>query len=723
MMRWDLIDRLLPKERGSYLEIGIEEGQTGAMIKRGDRTTTKHGVDVTILPITKRYYHERFEMSSDAFFAEHDPRSREHYDVIFIDGLHHAEQVLRDIRHSLSRLKPTGTIVVHDCNPRTAYHQEVPRPNVRGRWNGDVWKAIAHLRSHHAAIEAWVIDADEGLGIIRPLGGDGAIDVVWDRWFQHWSYETLEADRERVLGLVSVEEGLSRLGLEPMAGPKADTPSGRDPRVAMYGDPITKRASIEAGLIEPSMVPAPSRVRPSTVVVVTSLFGDYDVLRDPTVVDPECDYVCITDRARPSNVWRMLVVDKGPLSDVRASRHAKAMIHEYVPQADVTLYIDASFELRVLPKVLIDKRLASAEVLVYAHPERQTVWAEATACMELGKDDESIINAQMQRYHKTGYVSRWLSANGILVRRMTDRVIRMGSAWWDEIEHGSHRDQLSFPVVCDRLFCDVARMTDTSIYQSPYAKHHKHKHHQQGHHKPAPKSSPSSMGIVVPSAGPERPRPKDVLDALRNGRSRARHGVPIKTLIAYDARMDLGGAYNELMAELPTDDDWAVFLDHDAMWTTSAWYHQIVAAIEAQPDAGLFTAVTNRVGNKAQRAPGVLVDNHDIRYHRKKGRELFERHYAELVDVTDIEPPISGVVMVIKKAVWARVGGFARGFLGVDNRMHVDLREHGLRIYMLKGLYVYHWYRAENDKAHLALLGPADRVPYTPREAKEEAEP
>jgi hypothetical protein len=31
--------------------------------------------------------------------------------------------------------------------------------------------------------------------------------------------------------------------------------------------------------------------------------------------------------------------------------------------------------------------------------------------------------------------------------------------------------------------------------------------------------------------------------------------------------------------------------------------------------------------------------------------------------------------------------------LGIDNALHRDLRAAGLRIALMKGIYVYHWYR------------------------------
>lgn len=194
-----------------------------------------------------------------------------------------------------------------------------------------------------------------------------------------------------------------------------------------------------------------------------------------------------------------------------------------------------------------------------------------------------------------------------------------------------------------------------------------------------------------------RPKPKAVV---------ARATVPalagrVWVSIPFDLKKNLGRAYNHEMRRIG-EHDWMCFLDHDAMWTTRQWYQQLVSAATAHPSAGAFTAVTNRIGAGWQRVAGVDPNNHDMVYHRKIGAEQLALHGSGARDVTDNRPALSGVVIMISKAAWRQIGGFAPGFLGVDNRMHHELRQKGRRVYLLAGLYVYHWYRALGDTAHLA---------------------
>ncbi len=157
---------------------------------------------------------------------------------------------------------------------------------------------------------------------------------------------------------------------------------------------------------------------------------------------------------------------------------------------------------------------------------------------------------------------------------------------------------------------------------------------------------------------------------------------------------DLGSTYNTYM-DLLKDDDWACFLDHDAMFTTMDWYKQIENIIADNPEYGLLTACTNRIGNPQQKLKK-LKDSHDIMYHREIGRKLQGQCKTEVMNVTKSHC-ISGVVMIIKKSVWKKAGGFQKGFLGVDNYFHQAVAKSGGKIGVCKGLYVYHYYRAGED--------------------------
>jgi hypothetical protein len=151
MKRYDVVNSLIGKHGYKrYLEIGIALGECFAEV----RCELKHSVDPTSFPVTHG-------MTSDDFFRD----NRLSYDIVFVDGLHTAEQALRDINNSLNCLRTNGSVVVHDCLPTQESHQL--RHMVGNAWTGDVWKAFAELRFTRLDLSMATVDCDWGCGIVR----------------------------------------------------------------------------------------------------------------------------------------------------------------------------------------------------------------------------------------------------------------------------------------------------------------------------------------------------------------------------------------------------------------------------------------------------------------------------------------------------------------------------------------------------------------------------
>lgn len=133
--------------------------------------------------------------TSDEYFKDNN----ETFDLIFIDGLHHADQVKRDIINAWNCLAEKGVIVVHDCGPSEEKYTYVPRQSKI--WNGDVYKAISSL--HH--FTKFTIDFDYGCCILRK----NPRELKWDKNFPRW--EEFEQNRKELLNMVDIETGLKEI--------------------------------------------------------------------------------------------------------------------------------------------------------------------------------------------------------------------------------------------------------------------------------------------------------------------------------------------------------------------------------------------------------------------------------------------------------------------------------------------------------------------------------
>lgn len=181
------------------------------------------------------------------------------------------------------------------------------------------------------------------------------------------------------------------------------------------------------------------------------------------------------------------------------------------------------------------------------------------------------------------------------------------------------------------------------------------------------------------------------------------------TAIAYSHEKRLASAYNAIMDRM-NEDDWVCFLDHDALFTTYDWYVQISEIIDKYPDAGLFVAMTNRIGLPIQvpfatlskqrlkeyGGPVYTVDgnSHDMIFHRQLGHTILKNHRTDVLDITGRIS--NGVVQVTSKAAWKEAGRFNEqrcGLGGVDTDYHRAMKRIGKKVYLMRGVYVYHWYR------------------------------
>lgn len=127
-------------------------------------------------------------------------------DLIFIDGLHTAEQVAKDFKNSIKFLSPNGFIVIHDCNPEKEEHTIVPRPKPTGHWNGNVFQFAITIASPHYGYEEGyperpvTVDVDNGCLVYRHgqwSGFGGVACLAWG-WF--------DKHRKEYLNLISWDE-------------------------------------------------------------------------------------------------------------------------------------------------------------------------------------------------------------------------------------------------------------------------------------------------------------------------------------------------------------------------------------------------------------------------------------------------------------------------------------------------------------------------------------
>lgn len=192
MDRIQIINNLIVKNQyQSYLEIG-------ASLKRFCFNKINCANKICVDPSSLDEYD--FNCTSDEFFLT----NKTTFDIVFIDGLHTAEQVEKDILNSLQVLNNNGSIVVHDTNPPSElhatekYYSKDINPSTFPMWNGTVWKAIFRLRKTRSDLLIKTYNCDWGVTVIT-RGSSELLQLN----NEYYSFYIFDQNRDTILNFIN----------------------------------------------------------------------------------------------------------------------------------------------------------------------------------------------------------------------------------------------------------------------------------------------------------------------------------------------------------------------------------------------------------------------------------------------------------------------------------------------------------------------------------------
>lgn len=212
------------------------------------------------------------------------------------------------------------------------------------------------------------------------------------------------------------------------------------------------------------------------IVIYTAIFGSYDQLTPPTYTEG-VEYICFTDNPKlTSRHWKIIHVRNDMLDPAKKAREIKLLPHKYLKDYKYSIWVDANISIMGNVKGLVIKYLTVFPVAVYKHNSRNCIYEEAKACIKLKKDDQKIIQKQMNKYKSQKYPeNNGLIASGVIIRDHHNSAVKLCmEEWWSEVLTHSKRDQLSFNYIAWRKNLDF-NLIQRDIYKEPYFKLEKHK--------------------------------------------------------------------------------------------------------------------------------------------------------------------------------------------------------------------------------------------------------
>lgn len=205
-------------------------------------------------------------------------------------------------------------------------------------------------------------------------------------------------------------------------------------------------------------------------VIYTALFGDYEELKEPTVITLGWRYICLTDQPLKSEVWEIVPTKvMPPGTEQLTARWYKLMgFVDY----ERSIWVDAAFQVHVNLDEFWQKYYLGG-ISAPQHPHRDCVHNEIFAVIESGRADKGKMLAIEKDYKDRGVKGNVVSS-GILLRENTPEVIRFCEEWWRVlIAQGVNRDQVAAPDVPG--YSEIVRPFRFNYTQSTEIQYFKHK--------------------------------------------------------------------------------------------------------------------------------------------------------------------------------------------------------------------------------------------------------
>jgi hypothetical protein len=188
------------------------------------------------------------------------------------------------------------------------------------------------------------------------------------------------------------------------------------------------------------------------------------------------DFVCFTDQNITSKTWEIIKVEP-ELPAQRMARKIKILPHFYLPNAQYTFWLDASFQINCDLNDFWNKHFKSP-LTAPAHPIRNCVYREIESCIANKRGDEDQLRRQSEIYkaQKVPNFGYNIITSGVLMREKTLGCTRMCEEWWEELSQHSARDQVAFAKISRGWLYHTFKWDYTNNRDLKYIHHYKFRH-------------------------------------------------------------------------------------------------------------------------------------------------------------------------------------------------------------------------------------------------------
>ena len=186
------------------------------------------------------------------------------------------------------------------------------------------------------------------------------------------------------------------------------------------------------------------------VIVYSCLIGDYD---NVTSFNKQkgYDYILFTDQKINNTNWTIFPIPDSVLnlkvSKIKKQRYMKIMPHKFFKNYDLSLYIDANYEIKGDLDDYLVNTLNPLDHIYIPHLQfGKGIRQALDNAIEKKLDDVSLLNKIKKKYDSKHFLDKTGIVNaGLMIRyHNTEDCIRLMEKWWREVRDYSHVDGFAF---------------------------------------------------------------------------------------------------------------------------------------------------------------------------------------------------------------------------------------------------------------------------------------
>lgn len=192
------------------------------------------------------------------------------------------------------------------------------------------------------------------------------------------------------------------------------------------------------------------------IAVYTVLFGNYDKVKEPVLIDEECDYYIITDQyVSEDSVWKKMDVCNfnkyiEGLTNNEKNRFFKMYPFDLFPDYKYSIYVDTNVKIIGCLPDIINNINPITGIALHNHSHRDCIYEESKACIILGKTNKKDAKRQISKYRKEGFPKNYgMFECNVICRDHSNNICKvLMKKWWiDYMDNNTKRDQISLPYI------------------------------------------------------------------------------------------------------------------------------------------------------------------------------------------------------------------------------------------------------------------------------------